>query len=68
MQPISNTRMKKSIAICCDCKLHFSLSILHLALVAEFIDDRNLHHVAVRYVIPDFMQSQTRGVPDPRLV
>lgn len=68
MQPILITRMKKLIAICCDCKLHFSLSILQLALVAEFIDDRNLHHVAVCYAILDFMQSQTRGVPDPRLV
>ena len=65
MQPILITRMKKLIAICCNCKLHFSLPILQLALVAEFIDDRNLHHVAVCYAIPDFMQSQTRGVPDP---
>lgn len=68
MQPILITRMKKLIAICCNCKLHFSLSILHLALVAEFIDDRNLHHVAVRYAIQDFIQSQTRGCHTPRLV
>ena len=65
MQPILITRMKKLIAICCDCKLHFSPSIPQLVLVAKFIGDRNLHHVAVRYAIPDFMQSQTRGVPDP---
>ncbi|AFH20552.1 hypothetical protein HK578_047 [Escherichia phage HK578] len=34
MQPILITRMKKLIAICCDCKLHFSPTILQLALVA----------------------------------
>ena len=65
MQPILIMRMKKSIAICCDCKLHFPPAILQLALVAWFSDDRNPQHAAVYFAILDFMQSQTRGVTDP---
>ncbi|UJQ87884.1 hypothetical protein [Escherichia phage ZCEC12] len=34
VQPILITRMKKLIAICCGCKLRFSLHIIHIALVA----------------------------------
>ncbi|AEV89364.1 hypothetical protein EP23p47 [Shigella phage EP23] len=68
MQPILIMRMKKLIAISCDCKLHFSHHILQLALVAQFIDDRDFQCAAVYFAIPDFMQSQTRGAADPRLV
>lgn len=68
MQPILIMRMKKLIAICCDCKLHFTHPGLHLALVALFVNDRTSHHAAVYFAIPDFIQSQTRGAVDPRLV
>ena len=46
----------------------FFTPILHPALVAEFIDDRKSHHAAVYLQFPDFIQSQTRGATDPRLV
>lgn len=69
MQPILIMRMKKLIAICCDCKLHFSLSILQPALVAQFIDDRTSHPAAVYFAIPGFYAvSDEGGAVDPRLV
>lgn len=61
MQPILITRMKMLIAMSCNCKLHFSLSTLQLALVAEIYPRRIFHYAAVDYATRDFMQSQTEG-------
>lgn len=63
MQPILITRMKKLIAICCNCKPHFSLSIIQHALVAEIYLRRNFHYAAVDYAIPGFYAVSDEGGP-----